>query len=243
MGSARPRGSRCAETPRLHGVRSPPPTTSPKRRESSTAIGRAPIAKMSRRMPPTPVAAPWKGSTAEGWLCDSTLNAHTSPPPTSTAPAFSPGPITTCGPSVGSVRSSRLECLYAQCSLHSSEYIASSTWLGAPPCFSQTSSYSARVRPRARASSTVGRTALSDTGPPSRRRCSGPAPRAGAHRSQARAPSTARRIDSKMHRPSVEPVSSSTACSGWGISPNTLPAALRTPAMSRSEPLKLWPGA
>ncbi len=30
-------------------------------------------------------------------------------------------------PSVGSVRSSFFECLYAQCSLHSSEYIASST--------------------------------------------------------------------------------------------------------------------
>jgi len=45
--------------------------------------------------PPTPVAAPWKGSTALGWLCDSTLNAHTRPPPTSTAPAFSPGPMTT----------------------------------------------------------------------------------------------------------------------------------------------------
>ena len=39
------------------------------------AIGRAPSAKTSRRIPPTPVAAPWKGSTALGWLCDSTLNA------------------------------------------------------------------------------------------------------------------------------------------------------------------------
>ena len=34
----------------------------PKRRESMTAMGRAPMVKMSRRMPPTPVAAPWKGS-------------------------------------------------------------------------------------------------------------------------------------------------------------------------------------
>ena len=40
----------------------------PKRRPSSSATGRAPIATMSRRIPPTPVAAPWKGSTAEGWL-------------------------------------------------------------------------------------------------------------------------------------------------------------------------------
>ena len=66
---------------------------------------------MSRRIPPTPVAAPWNGSTALGWLCDSTLNAHDMPLPTSTAPAFSPGPITSFGPSTGSVRSSFLECL------------------------------------------------------------------------------------------------------------------------------------
>ncbi len=32
---------------------------SPKKSGSITAIGRAPIVKMSRRMPPTPVAAPW----------------------------------------------------------------------------------------------------------------------------------------------------------------------------------------
>ena len=67
--------------------------SSPKRSESSTAIGRAPTANTSRRMPPTPVAAPWNGSTALGWLCDSTLKAIASPSPTSTAPAFSPGPI------------------------------------------------------------------------------------------------------------------------------------------------------
>ena len=66
---------------------------------------------MSRRMPPTPVAAPWKGSTALGWLCDSTLKATARPPPTDTAPAFSPGPMTTWRPSVGSVFSSSLECL------------------------------------------------------------------------------------------------------------------------------------
>jgi len=33
------------------------------RSESKTAMGRAPMVKMSRRMPPTPVVAPWKGST------------------------------------------------------------------------------------------------------------------------------------------------------------------------------------
>src|SRR5438445_467878 len=56
--------------------------------------------------------------------------------------------------------------------------------------------------------------------------------------------STASRIDSKMLRPSAEPpVSSSTACSGWGIRPNTLPCSLQTPAMSRAEPLKFSPAA
>ncbi len=55
------------------------PVGRPKRRPSSSAIGRAPIATMSRRIPPTPVAAPWKGSTADGWLCDSALNATATP--------------------------------------------------------------------------------------------------------------------------------------------------------------------
>src|SRR5438552_1311714 len=91
---------------------------SPKKSAFSTAVGRAPIAKTSRRMPPTPVAAPWNGSMAEGWLWLSTLNTQRSPPPRSTAPAFSPGPTATEGPREGSRRRSFLECLYAPCSLH-----------------------------------------------------------------------------------------------------------------------------
>ncbi len=35
---------------------------------SMTATGRAPIAMMSLTMPPIPVAAPWCGSTNDGWL-------------------------------------------------------------------------------------------------------------------------------------------------------------------------------
>ena len=66
---------------------------SPKRRPSRSATGRAPMATMSRMIPPTPVAAPWKGSTAEGWLWLSTLNATASPSPRSMTPAFSPGPL------------------------------------------------------------------------------------------------------------------------------------------------------
>jgi hypothetical protein len=64
---------------------------------------------MSRRIPPTPVAAPWYGSTADGWLCDSSLNATASPSPMETTPAFSPGPATTPAPWVGSVRRSGFE--------------------------------------------------------------------------------------------------------------------------------------
>ena len=44
-------------------------------------MGRAPMVKMSRRMPPTPVAAPWKGSMKEGWLWLSILKVSASPPP------------------------------------------------------------------------------------------------------------------------------------------------------------------
>lgn len=49
------------------------------------------------------------------------------------------------------------------------------------------------------------------------------------------------RIEVKKGRPSVRPVPmrGSTACSGWGIRPTTLPASLLIPAMSRIEPLGL----
>ena len=50
-----------------------------------------------------------------------------------------------------------------------------------------------------------------------------------------------RAADSNSLRPSAEPVSGSTACSGCGISPTTLPAWLDTPAMSRAAPLNAWP--
>src|SRR5436190_11389000 len=48
--------------------------------------------------------------------------------------------------------------------------------------------------------------------------------------------------ETNMPRPSVPgPVSGSTACSGWGMRPTTLPAALQIPAMSRRLPLGLEP--
>ncbi len=81
-------------------------------------MGRAPIVKTSRRMPPTPVAAPWCGSMKLGWLCDSILNTAAKPSPMSTTPAFSPGPWITRVPFVGRRRRWTRDDLYEQCSLH-----------------------------------------------------------------------------------------------------------------------------
>ncbi len=60
------------------------------------------MVKMSpQRIPPTPVAAPWYGSIADGWLWLSILMAMAIPSPASITPAFSPGPTNTFSPSVG----------------------------------------------------------------------------------------------------------------------------------------------
>ena len=119
----------------------------PKRSELSIAMGRAPIVKTSRRMPPTPVAAPWYGSTADGWLWLSILNATAHPSPTLITPAFSPGPCSTYGASVGSVLSTGRECLYEQCSLHNALTMPSSVNVGSRPSSPSSLSYSNGVRP------------------------------------------------------------------------------------------------
>src|SRR5215217_4109322 len=120
------------------------------RSPSRSAIGRAPIAMMSRRIPPTPVAAPWNGSTADGWLWLSTLKATACPSPRSSTPAFSPGPCSTRAPRDGSRFSTRAECLYPQCSDQSREKTASSKWFGSRSSSPQIRSNSPSVRPRAR---------------------------------------------------------------------------------------------
>ena len=129
---------------------------SPNRSEFSAAIGRAPIVKMSRRIPPTPVAAPWNGSTALGWLCDSILNAMPYPSPMSITPAFSsPAATSIRPPERGKVLSCRMEFLYEQCSLHITEYMPSSVYDGVRPSRSHTRAYSCSVRPSSFAVSTV----------------------------------------------------------------------------------------
>ena len=115
--------------------------------EFSRAMGRAPIASMSRTIPPTPVAAPCSGSTADGWLWDSTLNTAASPSPRSTAPAFSsPDRDKTRDDRLGSKPSRGRECLYPQCSLHNAPNIPNSTGLGSRSRRSRIISYSALVR-------------------------------------------------------------------------------------------------
>src|SRR5437016_5340164 len=55
------------------------------------------MVKTSRRIPPTPVAAPWYGSTAEGWLCDSILNATAHPSGSRSTPAVAAAHCPTFG--------------------------------------------------------------------------------------------------------------------------------------------------
>ena len=98
-------------------------------------------------MPPTPVAAPWYGSTADGWLCDSILNATARPSPMSITPAFSPGPAMTSSPVVGSDASSGRLLLYEQCSLHMTLNIASSRSFGSRPRRLPIASSSSSVMP------------------------------------------------------------------------------------------------
>src|SRR5262245_66251400 len=61
--------------------RVPVASSDPNRNEFNRAIGRAPIVKMSRMMPPTPVAAPWYGSMNDGWFSDSVLKTDQMPAP------------------------------------------------------------------------------------------------------------------------------------------------------------------
>src|SRR6478736_5399354 len=127
-------------------------STAPNRSWSMTATGRAPIEMMSRTMPPTPVAAPWYGSTYDGWLCDSTLNVTAQPSPMSTTPAFSPMPTSRCSVISGVTRSPNLRrCtlldLYEQCSDHMTEYMASSAAVGRRSRMSRIRWYSSGLRP------------------------------------------------------------------------------------------------
>src|SRR5579872_3281548 len=166
----------------------------PKRSESRSAVGRAPIARMSRMIPPTPVAAPWNGATALGWLWLSILNTAAHPPPTDTAPAFSPGPRRSPGPRDGSRRSTALLCLYAQCSLHITPNMPNSAGVGSRPRRRRISSYSAGRSPTAAARSDGaigGCTAMLSAPPPA-------APPAG------RDPQRERREDAKPVRAAHE---------------------------------------
>src|SRR5438552_7417835 len=127
-------------------------SSGPNRSGSMTAIGRAPMEKMSRRIPPTPVAAPWYGSTADGWLWLSMRMATAIPSPASItpAPSPSPGPTSTWGASPGRRARWTRDDLYEQCSLHITANIASSRWLGGRPRIGSMAAASSSVRPSSR---------------------------------------------------------------------------------------------
>src|SRR5262245_22301632 len=83
----------------------------------------------------------------DGWLWDSILKTTARPSPMSTAPAFSPGPCTTRGPSVGSVFRWMRLLLYEQCSDHITENRPSSVRLGSRPMCLTMRSYSSGLSP------------------------------------------------------------------------------------------------
>jgi hypothetical protein len=87
---------------------------------------------------------------AEGWLWLSMRMATAMPSPASMTPAFSPGPTSTCGASVGSRLRWIRDDLYEQCSLHMTANRASSRWFGERPRMVSSSSRSPSVSPRAR---------------------------------------------------------------------------------------------
>ena len=144
---------------------------------------------------------------------------------------------------MGSVLRSGLELLYEQCSLHITLNMASSVWFGSRPSFWRIASSSPSVTPSGDGAARA-----------RRRRASAPAAaeRSSAHRAGSRpsvalgrrpaaplpsaALSTSERISCM---PSSVPRMASDIRSGCGISPATLPAALHTPAMARSEPFGL----
>src|SRR5262245_27658279 len=110
---------------------------------------------MSRMIPPTPVAAPSYGSTADGWLWLSMRIATASPSPMSTTPAPSPGPTSTQGASVGKRPRYARDDLYEQCSDHMTEYMASSRCVGSRPSSSTTAASSSSVTPTCRCSTSA----------------------------------------------------------------------------------------
>ena len=158
-------------------------------------------------MPPTPVAAPSNGSTADGWLWLSIFSATASPSPTSTTPAFSPGPWSTRSPGGGEGPQQRPAVLVgAVLAPHQAEH----DQLGVGRLAAQ--------QLRDAGGLVVGQAELAVAGEPS----------VGAHRASSPASTS---------RPSVEPSSGSQASSGCGIRPITLPGgAARSRPPGRSSP-------
>ena len=197
------------------------PSSDPNRSEFISAIGRAPIVKMSRMMPPTPVAAPWYGSMNDGWLCDSILKTAASPSPMSTAPAFSPGPLQ-------HARAGRRQLLQ----MDARALVAAV--LG--PHHREDAELGQRRLALHRAHDAIVLVRLEavtlEDG-----RIDGAHTKMSSRAAQNTLPGAAALItDSNSTRPSSLPSAASHARSGCGIRPTTLRASLQMPAMLLTEP-------
>ena len=157
-------------------------------------------------IPPTPVAAPSYGSTAEGWLWLSILKASAHPSPTSTAPAFSPGPCTTLSPVIRKAPQKRARVLVAAVlAPHYREKRELQKIRG--PAYQLEDPVILEVREPERAVCLLN--------------------------IQTPAPTSTER---SILKPSSEPRAGSDTLSGCGMTPTTLWPSLQTPAMSLAEP-------
>ena len=139
----------------------------------------------------------------DGWLCDSILKTAASPSPMSTAPAFSPGPCTTRGPSVGSVLQVHARALVAAVLRpHDREQAEFHEIRLRGRAASRMRSYSSGLIPcRSRTAWSMTVTAPPPAGIPAGESCL--------------------TTDSKITSPSALPTADSTARSGCGMRPTT----------------------
>jgi len=164
--SLRPRSER---SPRARAAR-----RSARDEASRHPSGRAPIAEM-RQIPPSPSPRLETGSNALDGV-RLTLNAHASPQPKSTAPAFRTAPTPTCGrPSERAQQLFRV--LYVAVLAPQQRVNRQLITFGGQPCFRTRSSYSCSVATRAhRATVAASRWRQSARRPFVRNRVETPAP-------------------------------------------------------------------
>ena len=181
-------------------------SSGPNRSGSSSAAGRAPIDRTSRTIPPTPVAAPWYGSIGRRVRVRLHLeHARHAVAEVHDARVLARARPAPAGPLGGERPQVHLARLVRAVLDHMRRYMASSARFGSRP------------------------EPLDDRVDTPRR--SGPAPGAGGCRHAGDAVAGRRQQPAEDRLPAGRPRSGSTACSGCGIRPSTLPRSFHTPAM------------